>query len=75
MPRTTANIDAGVLKDLKHRAKQEGKSLGQVISEIAASALKNEPPGDREPVAWVVRPMGARVDLTDKDTVNAASNQ
>src|SRR5680860_349881 len=32
MPRTTVNIDAAVLAELKRRQQREGKSLGQLVS-------------------------------------------
>jgi plasmid stability protein len=66
MARTTVNLDPAVLRELKKRAAREGKSLGQVISEIAAIALKSEP---RPPPAfrWKSRQMKARIDLEDKE--------
>jgi hypothetical protein len=74
MPRTTVNIDAPVLRDLKRLQKREGKSLGQLMSELLAHAL-----GARRPermaddaFAWTARPMRARVDLADKDAVQDA---
>ena len=34
--RTTIDLDPGVLRDLKARARREGKSLGRVASELLA---------------------------------------
>ena len=74
MPRTTVNIEAPVLRDLKRLQKREGKSLGQLISELLAHALgarRSKGMAD-DAFAWTARPMGARVDLADKDAVHAA---
>ena len=75
MPRTTADIDASVLKELKLKAAREGKSLGQVISEIAAAALKTAPIPKSPPFKWQARPMGARIDLADKEAVHRALDE
>ena len=73
MPRTTVNIDAPVLRDLKRLQKREGKPLGQLISELLAHALglqRQQRAGD-DAFAWTARPMRARVDLADKEAVQA----
>ncbi len=74
MARTTVDIDTPVLADVKRLQKREGKSLGQVVSELLAEALVHRK--DRRPAPrrfeWIARPMGARVDLNDKDAVAAA---
>jgi hypothetical protein len=76
MPRTTLDIDATVLDDLKKRQRAEGKTLGQLASELLAGALAEPQPGDPpEPFAWTTQPMQARVDLEDKDAVHAALDQ
>jgi plasmid stability protein len=74
MPRTTIDLDPTVLRELKRRARREGKSLGRVASEVLSAALdaaerEPEPPA---PLAWSVRPMGARVDLEDAEAVRRA---
>lgn len=73
MPRTTLDIDPNVLADLKRRAREEGKSLGRIVTEIAAAALK-EPARGRvaSSFSWNSRSMGARIDLEDKDALEAA---
>ena len=77
MPRTTLNIDAPVLRDLKKLQKEEGKSLGRVVSDLLAAALVRHRKGSRrpEPFRWIARPLHARVDLTDKEAVRAALEQ
>jgi hypothetical protein len=74
MPRTTVDIDAAVLRDLKRLQRREGKALGQLISELVAAALAREKTADQEapPFRWTVRSMAARVDLEDKEAVHAA---
>jgi hypothetical protein len=70
MARTTVDLDATVLKELKARARKEGKSLGVVISELAARDLKSHATSRRETkVAWTSRSMGLKVDLRDKEAV------
>ena len=74
MARTTVDIEASVLRELKRLQKREGKSLGQLISELVAAALAHEAevPEEGRPFQWTSRPMGARVDLEDKEAVRAA---
>jgi hypothetical protein len=74
MARTTIDIEASVLRELKRLQKREGKSLGQLISELVAAALAREEEATEEgrPFQWISRPMGARVDLEDKEAVRAA---
>ena len=74
MPRTTVDLDAAVLRDLKRLQKREKKPLGQLISEFVAAALARETEGEAacRPFAWTAQRMGARVDLEDKEAVRAA---
>jgi hypothetical protein len=74
MPRTTVNIDASVLRQLKRRAAEEGKSLGDVISELLAPELAAESRDVRsERFRWRAASMGTpRVDLEDKEAVRRA---
>jgi hypothetical protein len=67
MPRTTVDLDAAVLRDLKRLKKREKKPLGQLISELVAVALAREAAG--RPFAWTTQRMGARVDLEDREAV------
>jgi hypothetical protein len=72
MPRTTLDIDAPILRDLKKRQRREGKSLGRLVSDLLARALDATAPEDAATVfTWSSRPMGARVDLADKEAVRA----
>jgi hypothetical protein len=69
MPRTTVDIDAPILRDLKKLQRREGKSLGRLISDLLATALAREPDEPRAPFRWTSKEMGARIDVTDKDAV------
>lgn len=70
MTRTTIDIDAAVLRELKKRQKREGKTLGQLVSELLASSLdRNREPAATAPFAWTSKSMGALVDLEDKEAV------
>lgn len=75
MPRTTLNIDGPVLAEAKRVAEREGKSLGAAVSELLAAALDRRAHETRMPVAtlrWTAKPMGERVDLTDKEALYSA---
>jgi len=72
MPRTTIDIEATVLRELERLQKRQGKSLSQLVSELVATALaSNEVEDPSEPFSWISCPMGARVDLEDKEAVRA----
>ena len=71
--RTTIDLDPTVLRELKLRARQEGKSLGRVASEVLSAALERDsPPAPPPLLAWSSRPMSARVDLEDAEAVRRA---
>ena len=72
MPRTTVNIDGPILRDLKRLQKREHKPLGQLISELLARALATVTAREAGPgFSWTSRPMEARVDLDDREAVQA----
>lgn len=68
MPRTTVNLDASVLHDLKERQRKENKPLGQLISELLAHELESGP-APATPFSWVTKDLRPRVDLEDKDAL------
>ncbi|MGH2761533.1 MAG: hypothetical protein ACRDL0_14675 [Thermoleophilaceae bacterium] len=75
MTRTTLDIDETVLRELRRRREREGKTLGALVSELLASRLADEGRSgavQAEQFAWRSRPMRARVELEDKDALNAA---
>jgi hypothetical protein len=70
MARTTLDLDASILDQLRRRAARERKSMGQVASERLAVALREEAYGEPGPLLWPSKRMGrATVDLEDKDAL------
>ncbi len=68
--RTTIDLDPSVLRELKQRARREGKSLGRLASEVLGAALGQQLPAEPPPpLAWSARPMAALVDLDDAEAV------
>ena len=72
MPRTTLDIDAGVLRELKKRGRREGKSLGRLVSELVAASLSREEDEPSPALEWTSKSMDPRVDLEDKEAVYRA---
>ena len=74
MPRTTINMDGPILRDLKKLQRKQGKSLGRLVSDLLAKALASRGEEESAPPAltWISRPMGARIDITDKEALRAA---
>ena len=72
--RTTLDIDDPVLRELKKLQTKEGKSLGRLVSDLLARALKEDsaPSAATAPPVWIAKPMGARVNLSDKEAVHRA---
>lgn len=71
MPRTTIDIDATVLDELRARQRREGKTLGRLASELLATALHETAPEEGvEPFRWRSHRMGKpKVDLEDKEAL------
>ncbi len=73
MPRTTLNLDAPILRDLRRLQKREGKSLGRLVSDLLAQALhhgrSDQTPGPE--FHWHSQRLGSRVDLGDKEAIRA----
>ncbi len=73
--RTTVDIDAPVLNELKEIQRSEGKSMGRVISDLLALALYTRRSGQTEnsrPFRWIARDLEARINLEDKEAIYAA---
>jgi len=76
MARTTLDIDAPILREIKALQKKEGRSMGQIVSQLLAEALTRRRAGVSAPtLKWVSRPMGALVDLSDKEALYAVLDQ
>lgn len=76
MARTTVDIDNLVLEEVKRIRDERGVSLGRVVSQLLAEALAShptEPPSNR--LQWTAKPMGARLDIADKDALHAALDE
>ena len=71
--RTTVDIDAPILRELKALQSRNGKSMGRLVSDLLAFSLKHEVLRDQAPSReWIARPMRARVDLMDKEALHRA---
>jgi len=72
MSRTTLDIDADVLRELRKRADRESKSMGQVASEALATALRKGVPVPTPTFAWRSGDLGRPlVDLEDQEAISA----
>ncbi len=70
MPRTTLDLDASVLRQLRQRGARERKSMGRVASEVLAAGLREPAPREAAPLYWPSRHMGKpKIDLDDKEAV------
>jgi hypothetical protein len=73
MPRTTLDLDASVLSELRRRARREGKSMGQVASELLARGLAEGAERHVPALQWISHDLGEPlVDLEDRDAVQEA---
>lgn len=74
MARTTVDLDTSILDELRYRAKHEGKSMGQVASELLAQAFVQQKTDETSKASfgWVKRDLGKPlVDLEDKEAVRS----
>jgi hypothetical protein len=70
MPRTTLDLDPAIVRELRRRGAREGKSMGQVASELLARAVADDQDAPAPPFKWIVADMGGLlVDLEDKEAV------
>jgi hypothetical protein len=77
VPRTTINLDASVLGQLKRRQHRERKPLSELVNQLLASALAETESTDEvaRPLRWTTRAMGPRIDLEDKDALQQALDE
>jgi hypothetical protein len=70
MPRTTLNIEAPILRELKKLQRAERRSLGRIVSQLLAEVLasRRAAPSAAQ-LQWVSRPMHARVNLADTEAL------
>ena len=70
MPRTTIDLDTTVLRELRRRSTQEGKSMGQVASELLARAVAEPADVSAADFTWSTADLGLPlVDLEDPEAV------
>lgn len=71
--RTTLDLDPAVLRELRRRSTREGKSMGQVASELLAAATARDPDRPAPDFRWTSASLGAPlVDLEDKEALRRA---
>ncbi len=76
MARTTLDLDPGVLRELRRRGDREGKSMGQVASELLARAVASQPELPIPDFVWTSADLGTPlVDLEDPEAVRRALDQ
>lgn len=72
MPRTTLDLDGSVLAELRRRGQRDGKSMGQIASELLAGALAEGANRPASRLEWTTGRLGEPlVDLEDKEAVRA----
>ena len=73
MPRTTVNLDAPVLAELKRLQQLEKKPLGQLISELVVQGLNVRKKSAPSKLRWTSKPMGQPfIDIDDKEALYTA---
>ena len=72
MPRTTIDIAAPILKEIKALQREDGRPLGQIVSQLLAEALSRRPAQKPREFRWISKSMRPLVDLADKDALHAA---
>ena len=71
--RTTIDIDAPILREVKALQKKQGRSMGRIVTDLLADALaRRTGPVATQELRWTSRPMRALVDLADKEAVYRA---
>ena len=72
MTRTTLDIDSPILKEIKRLQREEGLSMGKLVSRLLADALaRRSRKTPKTELRWVSRRMNPLVDLSDKEAVYA----
>lgn len=62
------DLDPAVLDALRRRAKDEGKTIGQLMSELLAPVLK-EPTKPSADWHWGTDDLGVLIDIDDQDAL------
>lgn len=74
MPRTTVDIEAPLLKEIKRLQKEEDLPMGKLICQLLADALarRRAAPAKKTELSWICSDMRPLVDLADKEAVYGA---
>lgn len=73
MARTTIDLDPAILRELRRRGAREGKSMGQVASELLARAVAEPVDLPVPDFTWKAADLGLPlVDLEDAEAVRRA---
>lgn len=69
--RTTLDLELPILKELKSLSKMHASSLSKMASQLLAEALALQKTKKKSvlPFEWTAQPMGAKVDIGDKDAL------
>ena len=72
--RTTLDIDAPILADLKRLGQAQHIPMGRLVSELLGRALREAKPRHpaRVKFAWIGKPMNAKVDLAYREALYEA---
>ncbi len=77
--RTTLDLANPVLEELKALQKREGRTLGELASQILAEGLREKKKSRGREVGprlqWRSQPMGAKINLHDKDALFRAMGE
>ena len=68
--RTTLNLDDDVLAVVRERARREGRSVGEVLSDLARQALVGRDPGASAAEFHGFRPLPHRGRLVSNDLID-----
>jgi plasmid stability protein len=76
MARTTLDLDPEVLRELRRRGAREGKSMGQVASELLVRAMDAPADLPTPDFVWITGDLGLPlVDLEDPEAVRRALSE
>src|ERR1700693_2998591 len=68
--RTTIDIDAPILREIRALQREQGRYMGRIVTDLLADALaRRAGPTATQELRWTSRPMRALVDLADKAAV------
>ena len=69
--RTTLDIDAPILSDLKKLGRAQHIPMGRLVSEMLGRALRETTPRHTASAkfTWIEKPMNAKVDLADREAL------